>query len=156
MKIRLLTPSGNKEIWYLEARSLYLKKIQAFTPIELIESRSEKSSRGKSQQKKESDSKGLIRELNERSHSVLLDETGRVHTSKSLANWLQSRMNSGVKQIDFVVGGAYGVTDEVKTLTKEKISLSSMTLNHTLAQIVLLEQLFRSFSILKGLPYHNE
>ena len=64
-------------------------------------------------------------------------------------------LGSGKKQVYFLIGGPYGVSDEIKKRASLKVNLSPFTLNHLVAQVVLLEQIYRGFMILKNLPYHN-
>ena len=65
-------------------------------------------------------------------------------------------MNSGVRTLVFVVGGAFGFAPEIHRLAHDKISLSPMTFNHQMVRLIFVEQLYRAFTILKGEPYHNE
>lgn len=87
---------------------------------------------------------------------VLLDENGDEYSSTKMANWLQKRMNTGLKNLVFVVGGPYGFSDEVYKRGNQKLSLSKMTFSHQMIRLFFTEQLYRAFSILKNLPYHHE
>jgi 23S rRNA (pseudouridine1915-N3)-methyltransferase len=87
--------------------------------------------------------------------AVALDEGGRERTSVGLAEWLQARQDEGLGELRFVIGGAWGLSDDVKARCRGKLRLSAMTLTHEMARLVLLEQLYRAASIQRGLPYHH-
>ena len=86
---------------------------------------------------------------------VLLDERGETLTSEELAAVLGKHMVDGTGELVFVIGGAYGVSNEVKQAANRRLSLSAMTFTHQMARLFLLEQLYRGFSILRNEPYHN-
>ncbi len=87
---------------------------------------------------------------------VLLDEKGKSFHSKDFAAFLQKQMNSGIKNLMFVVGGAFGFSNKVYEKADLKISLSDMTFSHQMIRLLFTEQLYRAFTILKNEPYHNE
>ena len=87
---------------------------------------------------------------------VLLDEKGKQYTSREFAGKMEAWMNSSVKKIALLVGGAYGFSDEIYQRTNEKISLSKMTFTHQMIRLFLVEQLYRADQILQGKPYHND
>jgi 23S rRNA (pseudouridine1915-N3)-methyltransferase len=84
---------------------------------------------------------------------VLLDINGRQLSSEQFADWL--RKETMQRDINFIVGGAYGVTDDVRKHANLRISLGPMTFPHQLARLVLAEQLYSAFTIMKGEPYHK-
>lgn len=85
----------------------------------------------------------------------LLDERGEQPTSPGLASLLERRLSHGPSQVAFVIGGAYGISGAVKEAYRECLSLSRLTFSHQLVRIILLEQLYRAFTILRGEPYHH-
>jgi len=87
---------------------------------------------------------------------VLLDDKGTEFTSLRFSNWIQKRMNSGLKQLVFVIGGPYGFSEAVYKRANQKVSLSKMTFSHQMIRLFFTEQLYRAFSILNNLPYHHE
>jgi 23S rRNA (pseudouridine1915-N3)-methyltransferase len=87
---------------------------------------------------------------------ILLDEKGKSFRSKEFASFLQKQMNSGIKNLMFVVGGAFGFSDKVYEKADLKVSLSEMTFSHQMIRLLFTEQLYRAFTILKNEPYHNE
>jgi 23S rRNA (pseudouridine1915-N3)-methyltransferase len=87
--------------------------------------------------------------------TVLVDEGGKSLSSEAFARSLETWSNSGVKEVAFILGGPYGLDDSLKEKADFRLSLSSMTLTHGLAKILLLEQIYRAFTILHGKPYHK-
>ena len=86
---------------------------------------------------------------------ILLDENGKQYDSVQFANYLQKNMNSGIKQLVFVIGGPYGFSPEVYNKAQGKVSLSKMTFSHQMVRLFMIEQLYRGFTILKNEPYHH-
>ncbi|MDB6138540.1 MAG: hypothetical protein JWO94_1612 [Verrucomicrobiaceae bacterium] len=87
---------------------------------------------------------------------VLLDERGKQRRSKELAQWVDARQLDGCKKVAVLIGGANGHSPVLKEMIKESWSLSSLTLQHEVALLVLVEQIYRAYSILRGDPYHRE
>jgi len=86
---------------------------------------------------------------------VLLDERGRHFSSPALAEWIGARQQASVKRLAFIIGGFAGVSESVKERANLIWSLSSLTLPHELARVILAEQVYRGFTLLAGLPYHK-
>lgn len=109
-----------------------------------------------SAQLKEAEADRLLDSLKGYDAVVLLDERGRELRSSEFASYLDKRMVGGTRRLCFVVGGAYGYSDRVYALYKERLSLSKMTFSHQMIRLLFTEQLYRGFSILNGSPYHHE
>jgi len=88
-------------------------------------------------------------------YNVLLDEGGKEFTSVEFAQFLQQRMNQGIRQLTFFVGGSYGFDQQIKKNAQFKMALSMMTFPHQLVRLIFLEQLYRGFTILRNEPYHH-
>lgn len=86
---------------------------------------------------------------------VLLDENGKQHNSVDFSNYLQKHMNSGIKNLVFVIGGPYGFSDAVYQRANGKLGLSKMTFSHQMVRLFFIEQLYRGFTILRNEPYHH-
>ena len=87
---------------------------------------------------------------------VLLDEKGKQFTSRESAQKLDSYQNNSIKKICFLVGGAYGFSEEMYQRANEKISISKMTFTHQMIRLFFVEQIYRADQILQGKPYHND
>ncbi|PTX43277.1 23S rRNA (pseudouridine1915-N3)-methyltransferase [Christiangramia gaetbulicola] len=86
---------------------------------------------------------------------ILLDENGKQFSSESFSEYIQKRMNTGLKRLIFVIGGPYGFSEELYNRADSKISLSKMTFSHQMVRLFFTEQLYRAFTILKNEPYHH-
>ena len=107
-------------------------------------------------QQKTAEGEAILRLIDDSDRVVLLDEKGSEFRSVEYAEWLQKRMNSGIRRLVFVIGGPYGFSPEVYSRSNEKISLSKMTFSHQIIRAIFTEQLYRAFSILHNSPYHHE
>lgn len=87
---------------------------------------------------------------------ILLDEKGKQYTSREFSQKMDFWMNSSVKKINFLVGGAYGFSEEIYARANEKIALSKMTFTHQMVRLFMVEQFYRADQILQGKPYHND
>ncbi|MBT8268977.1 MAG: 23S rRNA (pseudouridine(1915)-N(3))-methyltransferase RlmH [Bacteroidia bacterium] len=108
------------------------------------------------EQQKKAEGLLILKKLNPNDIVVLLDENGREMSSEQLAKYLQKKMNSGMKQLVFVIGGPYGFSQEIYKRANESISLSKMTFSHQMVRIFFAEQLFRAFTIIRGESYHHK
>lgn len=106
-------------------------------------------------QQKEKEGELILKKLSNTDVLVLLDENGKQFTSVEYANYLQKKMNAGIKQLVFVIGGPYGFSETVYQKAQGKISLSKMTFSHQMIRLFIVEQLYRGFTILKNEPYHH-
>jgi 23S rRNA (pseudouridine1915-N3)-methyltransferase len=95
----------------------------------------------------------LRKKMPSSAHVVALDAGGKAMTSESFAVWLDARTTRGKGKIVFLIGGADGLPPQILSRSEEKLSLSQMTLPHRLARVVLVEQLYRAVTILRGEPY---
>jgi 23S rRNA (pseudouridine1915-N3)-methyltransferase len=155
MKIVLLEAPSAKEEWADILEQKYTEKLKHFISFEVVKCKTTSNSRANSEQKKKEDSLGLMKQIREDDFVILLDEKGDSKDSIAWSKLIEKQMHGGKKRIIFVVGGAFGVDETLKTRADKKLSLSPMVLNHLIAKSVVLEQIYRSFSIIKGLPYHN-
>ena len=106
-------------------------------------------------QQKTAEGEAILRLIETSDRVVLLDEKGTEFRSIEYADWLQKRMNSGVKRLLFVIGGPYGFSEAVYAASQGKISLSRMTFSHQMVRLIFAEQFYRALSILNNLPYHH-
>ena len=106
-------------------------------------------------QQKEREGELIMRQLHDGDHVVLLDEHGKERRSIEFASWLEKKSQQ-VRRLVFVIGGAYGFSDDVYAHANEKISLSQMTFSHQMVRMIFVEQVYRACTIIKGEPYHHE
>jgi 23S rRNA (pseudouridine1915-N3)-methyltransferase len=104
---------------------------------------------------KDTEAAAILKSIKDSDYVVLLDERGKDIDTPSFAKLLDTRMQEGAKRLVFVIGGAFGVTDEVKSRANASLRLSSLVFPHMLARLILIEQLYRASSILDGGKYHH-
>ena len=107
-------------------------------------------------QQKTAEGKQILDKLNTSDFIVLLDENGKQFSSEGFAEYIQKRLNSGMKQLIFIIGGPYGFSEEVYSRADGKLSLSKMTFSHQMVRLFFVEQLYRTFTILRNEPYHHK
>ena len=106
-------------------------------------------------QQKQKEGELILSKLNPSDVLILLDENGKQTDSVGFSNYLQKHMNSGIKQLVFVIGGPYGFSQEMYNKANGKLSLSKMTFSHQMVRLFVIEQLYRAFTILRNEPYHH-
>lgn len=156
MDVRLIYIQGSKEAWLESAEALYLEKIQPYLKLEVIKVRSSKFERQDELKKTNDESESILRHIRPNDYLVLLDERGKTLSSIEFSKHLTTKWDSGIRNIVFVIGGAFGVSLAVKQRANLSLSLSAMVFNHHVARLVLLEQIYRAMMISKNKPYHNE
>lgn len=157
MKIVLITIGKTNEKYLIEGISDYQKRLKHYTNFERIEIANIKNAKNFSESelmKKEGEL--ILKQIQNSDHLVLLDDKGKDFTSQKFSQKLQQWMLSGKKRLVFVVGGAYGFSDEIYKSGNEKLSLSKMTFSHQMVRLFFVEQLYRGYTILNNEPYHHE
>ena len=148
--------SSNAE-WAEKAKEVYLKKISPFCKFSLKQIKSKSNKRDNKDQKLLSEQKQLFDLIDPSDFLILFDEKGKAfQNSIDLSKAIVKAIESGKSRLVFVIGGPYGFSEEVKNRAQLRVSLSGLTMNHHVALIMSLEQIYRSFTIWKGIPYHNE
>ncbi len=107
-------------------------------------------------QQKEKEGELILKKLKPTDTLIVLDEKGKEFSSVGFSGFLQKKMNSGIKQLVFVIGGPYGFSQEVYKKAQGKISFSKMTFSHQMFRLFVVEQIYRAFTILKNEPYHHQ
>lgn len=157
MKIKLLVIGKTDDKNLQQLIDDYQKRLGFYSKFELIVIPDIKNAKNLTEnQQKEKEGELILKQLDSSDELILLDEKGKGFRSVEFADLLQKKMNSGIKQLVFVVGGPYGFSDEVYKKANAKISLSKMTFSHQMVRLFMVEQLYRAFTILKNEPYHHE
>jgi 23S rRNA (pseudouridine1915-N3)-methyltransferase len=137
-----------------ELEEIYLKRLEFFLPTERVWVPEQKKGQGQNAVRMDREAKDVERRLKE-GYLIVLDEGGRQFTSLGFAQFLENLMNRGVAELDIVVGGFMGIPDQIKARADLIWSLGMLTLPHELTRVVVLEQVYRSMSIIRSLPYHK-
>lgn len=146
MKIKVIWPGKTKEQFILEGIKKYLKLLRPYADVSIIEIKEEKGGDIRKMIEKEGE-----RILKLQEPYTLLDEKGEALTSGEFAGYIAEHK----PPVNFVLGGAYGVSEEVKKTAKNTISLSKMTFTHEMSRLFFLEQLYRTFTIMHKRGYHH-
>jgi 23S rRNA (pseudouridine1915-N3)-methyltransferase len=157
MKIVLLAIGKTKEQYLIEGISQYQKRLNHYTQFELLEIPNIKNANNLSDfELLRKEGELILQQLQLSDHLVLLDDKGKDFTSSKFAEKLQGWMLSSKKRLVFVVGGAYGFSEQVYQRGNEKLSLSKMTFSHQMVRLFFVEQIYRGYTILNNEPYHHE
>ncbi|MDX1408180.1 MAG: 23S rRNA (pseudouridine(1915)-N(3))-methyltransferase RlmH [Saprospiraceae bacterium] len=155
MRIEIWTVGKTRSSWIREGMQVYLKRIGRFARVSETIIAAEKS--GDDTQIIQRESARILAQLEKapQMFTFLLDETGKQWSSPELAGQLDAAMHARGPRLRFIIGGAYGVNDEVKQSVDSQLSLSRLTFPHELVRVIFLEQLYRAFTILRGESYHH-
>lgn len=154
IKLLCIGKTDNGELQQLI--EVYSKRLQFYTKFEMeIIPDLKKAKNLDENQQKSKEGELILAKLQNSDFVVLLDENGKQYSSKAFSEYLQKRMNSGLKQLVFIIGGPYGFSEEVYKRADSKISLSKMTFSHQMVRLFFTEQVYRAFTILKNEPYHH-
>lgn len=153
MKLRIAAVGRLKEPHWRAACDEYLKRLRPYATVEVVEAADRDVSRD-APRAIAAEGVDLLRAIPEGSHVIALDLGGRQVSSPELADHLAELFVRRRSDITFVVGGSAGLAPEVLARADERLSLSRMTLPHQLARVVLLEQVYRAFRIMRNEPYH--
>ena len=152
MRIRFIWPGKTKDEHLRALVSEYLKRLARFARCEVVETR-ESAANGPAGIEKESHR--ILEAIPARSQMVLLDVKGREWSSLELAAQVQRWENDSVKEVAIVIGGPHGVSAEIIARAQAKWRLSRLTLTHEMARVFAIEQLYRAYTINRGLPYQK-
>ena len=155
MKIRLLVVGKTKEKLVEEGIKEYLKRLTRYTSFEIeVIPDAKVSNKMSSNEVKQLEGKEILKKLGS-DILVLLDEKGKEFTSVAFSQWIEKHQLNSTKQITFLIGGAFGFSDEVYKRASSKIALSKMTFTHQMIRLIFIEQVYRAFTIIKGEKYHH-
>ena len=157
MRINLVCmgKTDDKEITNLV--KYYQSRLPKYWNFEIIEIPDVKNAKNLSPDLLKKEEGKLFLNLIENSDTiVLLDEKGTQFTSREFASKIDNWMNSSVKKVSLIIGGAYGFSEEMYERANEKMSLSKMTFTHQMIRLFFVEQIYRADQILQGKPYHND
>ena len=156
MQIKLLAigKTDNKQL--IQLIEDYQKRLKFYIKFDLEIIPDIKNAKHLSEnQQKQKEGELILKKINSTDTLILLDENGKQMDSVAFSGFLQKHMNSGIKQLVFVIGGPYGFSQDIYTKSQGKLSLSKMTFSHQMVRLFFIEQLYRGFTILRNEPYHH-
>ena len=157
MKIKLIVVGKTNSTYLIEGEKEYENRLKHYIKFEEIIIQDVKQA-GKLGEYELNKKQGqmILGQIENSDDVILLDNKGKSYSSLQFSEFLQQKMNSSLKSLVFVVGGAFGFSDEVYQRANLKLSLSKMTFSHQMVRLIFKEQLYRGFSILRAEKYHHE
>lgn len=156
MRLTLVSVGRVSEPFVKEACAAYAERIRRYVDLHLAEVPEERiASRGKKDHIVRQEGRRIREKLRPDVFTVAVDEKGKSLSSIAFACFLEKWGNFGLKEIAFILGGPYGLDKSLKEEADFCLSLSPMTLTHGMAKMLLLEQIYRAFTLLRGTPYHK-
>ena len=157
MKITLLTVGKTDIKWVSEGLEVYASRLRHYLPFEMKEIPELKNVSALSREQiKQTEGKLILKNIKDSDEVILLDERGKEYRSVEFAAFLEKRMALSSRDIVFVIGGAYGFSQEVYERSNGKVALSKMTFSHQMVRLFFVEQIYRAMTILRHEPYHHE
>ena len=159
MKIKIYAIGHLKEAYLKQGISEYLERLKPYTQVEIIEVDDESLPNNPSLKEieiaKDKEGQKVIKQLRKEEYLIGLDLVKKQPTSPEFAEFLQEKFVLGGSNISFVIGGSYGLSDELKKRCQDRIGLSNMTFLHQMTRLILLEQIYRAFKINRNEVYHK-
>lgn len=157
MKIALLTVGKTDVNWVKQGLDIYVARLKHYIQFSINEIPELKNVSALSKEQiKAKEGDLILKNIKPTDDVILLDEHGKEYSSTEFASLLQNKINYEGRDIIFVIGGAYGFSEQVYKRANSKISLSRMTFSHQMVRAIFAEQIYRAFTIMKGEPYHHE
>ena len=157
MNIKLIVVSKTDVPYLQTGIDEYVGRLKHYCDFELVVISALKNmGKASPEEVKEREGQLILKQVEKSDMVVLLDEHGKEYGSVEFSEYLQKQMNTGIRTLSFVVGGAFGFSPAVYVAAQHKISLSRMTFNHQMVRLFFVEQLYRAFTILRHEKYHNE
>jgi len=155
LSVNLICVGKIKEKYIIQGIDEFTKRLQSFIKFNLIELKEDGNDSNREESiKKES---LLIKNNLEKfkGYNILLDVKGREFSSEEMSETIEKLTVQGTSTINFIIGGSYGVSDELKALSNIRLSFSKMTFPHQLMRLIFMEQLYRWFTITNNIKYHK-
>jgi 23S rRNA (pseudouridine1915-N3)-methyltransferase len=156
LKIKIIVVDRTKAPYIKGGESDYLKRIEKFTQVEWVEIKPVRIRKGVSDEMiRQKECEAISKRLDDNDYIIALDSAGEQYSSEDLAGWLNSLSMSIRGSVCFIIGGPVGLSGEIIKRADQVLSLSKLTLTHEMCRLLLIEQIYRSFTIIKGHKYHK-
>ena len=159
MNITIITVGKLKEKYLKQGIDEYLKRLTAYAKVDIVELPDEKAPETLSDvemlQIKDKEGERILSKINPDAHVIALAIEGKMKTSEELADTIDKLGTYGKSKITFIIGGSLGLSQEVMKRADEALSFSKMTFPHQLMRLILVEQIYRAYRIIRGEPYHK-
>jgi 23S rRNA (pseudouridine1915-N3)-methyltransferase len=157
MKIALLQTGKTSERYLNEGITMFEERIRKYSAFEILTVPDLRRTRNlPAQEQKIREGEQILRFFRNDDYIVILDEKGKEFSTIEFSSWLEKIFMLQKKRIVFVIGGAWGFSEEILKKADMSVSLSRLTFSHQMVRLLFLEQLYRAFTVIKGEPYHHE
>jgi 23S rRNA (pseudouridine1915-N3)-methyltransferase len=155
LKIKIIVVDRTRSAFLSQGESFYLDRLKRYARIEWLETKPARITKGSPVQRMlDQEGNFITKKLQAQDYTVALDRTGKAFDSEGLAAWID-RLSISHNRLAFVIGGPLGLSKTVLSRANETLSLSRMTLTHEMSRLVLLEQIYRAFTIINNEKYHK-
>lgn len=156
LKLKVIVVDRTRSPFLKEGESFYLERLRRYAQVEWVEVKPAKIKKGRPDEEiLSAEGQAIARKLAPRDYLIPLDRTGHQFDSEELAAWLDRLSTGTAGWISFIIGGPLGLSKELLARAQKTLSLSRLTLTHEMSRLLLLEQLYRAFTILRGEKYHK-
>lgn len=159
MNIDIISVGNIKEKYFTDAIKEYLKRMTSYINLSIIEINEHRLPNNPSDSQilegMEKEAEAIISKIRDRAYIIALCIEGKQASSENFAKKIQNLTIEGYSDICFIIGGSYGLSDKIKRKSQLKLSFSKMTFPHQLMRVVLIEQIYRAFRIIRNEPYHK-
>jgi 23S rRNA (pseudouridine1915-N3)-methyltransferase len=156
LKMRIIVVDRTRSPFLKEGEVFYLDRLRKYVQVDWVEVKPVKISQGRpAPEILAGEGERIVQRLTQGDYSVCLDRSGNQYDSEKFAAWLNSLINKGEQWVSFIIGGPLGLSKDILHRSREVLSLSQFTLTHEMSRLILLEQLYRAFTILRGEKYHK-
>ncbi|MDR0971930.1 MAG: 23S rRNA (pseudouridine(1915)-N(3))-methyltransferase RlmH [Bacteroidales bacterium] len=157
MHIKLLVVGKTEEDYLKRGIEIFVKRLKFYTSFEIEVIPSLKDTKNLSPNEiKHKEGERILKHISPNDKIILFDEKGKEYNSLEYSSFLQREISANVKSLVFIVGGAFGFSQEVYDVSNNRIAISKMTFSHQMIRLMIVEQLYRAFTIMKNEPYHNQ
>jgi len=156
LKLKIIVVDRTRSTFLREGESYYLARLRKYVQVEWIEVKAAKIKKGRSPEEiLKAEGENIARKLTQRDYLVSLDRSGHQYDSEELSGWLHGLSTRVEAWTCLIIGGPLGIAREIIEQSHHALSLSRLTLTHEMSRLLLLEQLYRAFTILRGENYHK-
>lgn len=155
IKINLICVGSLKEQYLKDAINEYKKRLSRYAKIEIFEIKESKVDESNIKKGLNEEGENILKRIKDNDYLVLSDLHGKEISSEEFSVLLSNLINKGVSPINFVIGGTYGLSDDLRKRSNDKICLSKLTFTHQMTRVILLEQIYRAFKIINNENYHH-
>ena len=154
MNLTIITVGNKPNKWELEEINHYIKQLKNHVMVDFINIKGQQNPKRSNEEVIKLEADLISKKIPSNSYLILCDKAGEKFTSRGFSNLLENLMHKNLK-ISFVIGGSFGLSDNLKTLSNKVLSASDFTFPHRLFRIILVEQIYRAISIINNTPYHK-